>query len=321
MATIDPTIIMKIARALGQATNVRGVGMLGPLSKGLAEDPEILKLLQAASKYAKGISPKVLQDASAEYADLLQSAATHFKRGMPSAEVPGAAKRGIDEFLASAQDKLTKYRTKAKPEVLEKQTDPESIFARLTAAEEGSSGLGAKAKQIYEAASPRLKEYLDHIVDPTKPRPKGSRGTFQNELRKLRGEVTGKHRIRQATRGAEVGATEEAPVAPVGKVLLQKAGPPRGKLAPDELESIKAKAEASVPEGESISGALFPGFEPPRPLAEPISPGQVPIRGEFGPLDVPSGQEVFAAFKRLFMSEAPKKTKKVRSLKTEVTPE
>src|SRR3990167_6057316 len=183
----DPAILAKIVRMLGQSTSRRGVRMLGPLSKGLSEDPEILAFMQAASKAAKGVSPKVLQDASSEYADLLQGAATHFKRGLKPPEAAQAAKTGMHEYLASAQDKLAKYGKKTA--LTEEITDPKSIFAQMQAGGEGTRGLGAKAEQIYAKASPELKAYLDHIVDPTKPYPNVSKSVIERELQKLRVSV------------------------------------------------------------------------------------------------------------------------------------
>lgn len=314
----DPTILLKLARMLGQATNKRGVSMLGPLQRGLRDDPEILQFFQAANKAAKGISPKVLQDASSGYQDLLQSATTHFKRGMPPTEMPKAAKAGINEYLESARDKLA--RTRQKVELPAQLEDPKSIFARLSAGEEGSSGLGAKAKQIYEAASPRLKAYLDHIVDPNKPRPKGGRKVFQEELRTLRGQVTGKRLTKPATRGKTV-EPEPLEPGPGPATTLQQTPGRRSVMSPEEVTLAKSKAETVVPEGEDIAGAIWPGFEAPRPLAEPSGARQVPIRGEFGPLDIPpeqmSFEKIAKAFKELF--PIPKKSR--RSLKDEVSPE
>jgi len=323
----DPTILAKIVRMLGQATNRRGVGMLGPLSKGLAEDPEILAFMQAASKAAKGVSPKVLQDASSEYADLLQGAAVHFKRGLKPPEAAKAAKTGMDEYLTGAQDKLAKYGKRA--ELTEEVTDPKSIFAKLTAGEEGSRGLGVKAEQIYAKASPELKAYLDHIVDPTKPYPNVSKSVIDRELQKLRVSV-GEARLKapqKATGGAKH-LKKELEVEPgpgQGKTFQQTPGK-RGHMTPEELEATQAKAEASVPEGQGISGAIWPGFEAPRPLAEPSGASQIPIRGEFGPLDVPPSQtelgEIYEAFKSLFSkTRTPGPKKPGRSLKSEVSPE
>ena len=179
----DPTILLKIARMLGQSIGKRGAGLTGPLSKGLAEDPEILSLLQAAEKYASGFSPNVLSQASAERADLLQSAMTHFRRGMKPQEVAGAAKTGIDEFLKTAQEKIAKYRTKLP--ILPEIVDPKT----LPVPGEGATGLAEKAQEVYNLASPRLKAYLDHIMDPSKPYPATSRGPIETELKQLRERV------------------------------------------------------------------------------------------------------------------------------------
>ena len=250
----DPSIILKIARALGQATNKRGVGMVGPLAKGLADDPEVLSLLQAADKYAGGFSPNVLSQAAAERSDLLQSAMTHFKRGMKPPEAATAAKRGIDEFLAAAQDKMAKYGTQvqASESTIEKVLHPKGAI--------GSTGLGEKAQEVYELASPRLKAYLDHVLDPSKPYPNIGRKALETELQVLRQKV-GEPRL----------------VAPE-----KRSKGPRGHKKPKEVsgpgletESLVEPADVSPESLHQPYKSLFSEERPPklrRSLKDEVSP-------------------------------------------------
>ena len=287
--------------------------MLEPLKGALERDPEMAKYAELASKYVSGVHPAEMSRASAEYNDLLQAAFTHFKPGMPSGGYASAAQKGVKEFLSTAAPKGSKS-VAITPQI-------EEAIGRPGGAE-GSSGLMDKVKQIYDMASPRLKAYMDNILDPSKPRPNVSRTTLQNELAKLREQVGEARTVKPATTAAGKGvvASQEAPPstpALIGEssAAWQQQLPYKGSLPPREpnLPLRNAQAETATPEGS---------FDPRNLQTLPREP-EVPIRSEFGSMDPVKEQislypELKTAYERLFPEVRPKPR---RSLKQEVAPE